>query len=32
VEENNINVITFMYNKRDWATILKEISSDDKKR
>jgi plasmid stabilization system protein ParE len=32
VEENNINVITFMYNKRDWANIIKEISLNDKKR
>jgi addiction module RelE/StbE family toxin len=32
VEENNINVITFMYNKRDWAKIIKGISLDDKKR
>jgi mRNA-degrading endonuclease RelE of RelBE toxin-antitoxin system len=30
VEEENhiINVITFMYNKRDWANIIKEISLD----
>jgi addiction module RelE/StbE family toxin len=26
VEEKNINVITFMYNKRDWANIIKEIT------
>ena len=31
VEENNINVITFMYNKRDWANIIKEISLAGKK-
>jgi addiction module RelE/StbE family toxin len=31
-EENNIiNVITFMYNKRDWANIIKEIFLDGKK-
>jgi addiction module RelE/StbE family toxin len=26
VEEKNINIITFMYNKRDWANIIKGIS------
>jgi plasmid stabilization system protein ParE len=31
VEENNINVITFMYKKRDWVNIIKEISIDDQK-
>ena len=28
-ENNNINVITFMYNKRDWENIIKEIPLDD---
>jgi addiction module RelE/StbE family toxin len=31
VEDNNINVITFMYNKRDWANIIKKIYLDGKK-
>jgi toxin ParE1/3/4 len=25
VEQKNVNVIRFLYNKRDWAKILKEI-------
>ncbi len=28
-ENNNINVITFMYNKRDWINIVKKIHLDD---
>jgi len=27
-ENNTINVITFMYSKRDWANIIKEIPFD----
>jgi len=26
---NNVNIITFMYNKRDWINILKEISLEE---
>jgi plasmid stabilization system protein ParE len=25
IEENNVNVITFMYKRRDWINILKEV-------
>ena len=25
-EENNVNIITFMYNKRDWVNIVRKIS------
>ena len=28
-DENNVNIITFMYNKRDWINIIKEIPLDD---
>jgi toxin ParE1/3/4 len=28
-EANNINAITFMYNKRDWANIIKEMPLDE---
>ena len=27
-EKNTINVITFMYSKRDWSTIIKKIPFD----
>jgi addiction module RelE/StbE family toxin len=27
-KDNNINVITFMYNKRDWANIIKESEAE----
>ena len=29
IEEDIVNIITFMYNKRDWINILKEISLED---
>jgi toxin ParE1/3/4 len=28
-DDKNINVITFMYSKRDWVNIIKEIPLDD---
>jgi len=28
-ENNNINIITFMYNKRDWVNIVKNIPLDE---
>ena len=28
-ENSNINIITFMYNKRDWVNIVKEIPLDE---